>query len=89
MMTMASPSNPATTKAVKKGNDLSQNSDRLSSLVISLTKADMALSRAEASVGKTEATEITCAKITIIALFLAAFAKIVIAILALKGKCGL
>ena len=50
------------------GVNVSQGTDELSRVLISLSRADMALSKAVASVGRLEAVWIRCAKITIVLL---------------------
>jgi len=56
---------PTTTNTVNSGNNRSQNPDDLSRVVIAFSRADMELSKEEASVGRLEAPQIKCAKITV------------------------
>ena len=75
---------PNATRPVNPHSQCSQGNEEMSKALISLSNADMELSRAKESVGKFEAAWIRCAKIAIILLFVVMAYGITLIILALS-----
>jgi hypothetical protein len=82
----ASPCGPCERVSIMNTGSQTQGTDELPSLVMSLSKADMELSKAEASVGRLEALWIKWVKITIILLLIPIFYGIILIILSFREE---
>ena len=80
---------PSTTRPVQTSNKFSQQDDEFAKAFKEPSEAEISFSKAEIASERLEGIWTKSAKVMVIVLILAAIAKIVIAILALRGKCGL